>query len=237
MIFCGTKEMVNILFQKLRKARIFCGMIHGDLDQKERLKTVDAFRRGAFRFLIATDVAARGIDFDQITHVVNYDFPTGRETYVHRIGRTGRNGNEGRAISLVCEEDRRMLQMVETYMDQELPVLPCPPAGQEEEKAFWKSQRQKAEIRPEKGKALNEGILRLSIGGGRKSKIRPGDIVGTICGIEGMEVSDIGIIDIRDSLSYVEVLHGKGGQVLEALQTRPIKGKVRKVRKTRGGVS
>ena len=59
--------------------------------------------------------------------------------------------------------------------------------------------------------------------------------MGTICGIEGMEVSDIGIIDIRDSLSYVEVLHGKGGQVLEALQTRPIKGKVRKVRKTRGG--
>lgn len=237
MIFCGTKEMVNVLFQKLRKARIFCGMIHGDLDQRERLKTVDAFRRGAFRFLIATDVAARGIDFDQITHVVNYDFPTGRETYIHRIGRTGRNGNAGRAISLVCEEDRRMLQMVETYMDQELPVIPCPPVSQEAEKAFWKSQRQKAEIRPEKGKALNEGILRLSIGGGRKSKIRPGDIVGTICGIDGIEVSDIGIIDIRDSLSYVEVLNGKGGHVLEALQTRPIKGKVRKVRKTRGALS
>ncbi|MFR2849623.1 MAG: DbpA RNA binding domain-containing protein, partial [Hungatella hathewayi] len=95
------------------------------------------------------------------------------------------------------------------------------------------SQRQKAEIKPEKGKALNEGIMRLSIGGGRKSKLRAGDIVGTICGIEGVEVSDIGIIDIRDSLSYVEILNNKGSQVLEELQTRPIKGKVRKVRKTR----
>lgn len=236
MIFCGTKEMVNVLFQKLRKARIFCGMLHGDLEQKERLKTVDAFRRGAFRYLIATDVAARGIDFENISHVVNYDFPTGRETYVHRIGRTGRNGKEGRAISLVCEEDRRMLQMVETYMERELPVTECPAASPEEVKAFWKSQRQKAEIKPEKGKALNEGIMRLSIGGGRKSKLRAGDIVGTICGIEGVEVSDIGIIDIRDSLSYVEILNNKGSQVLEDLQTRPIKGKVRKVRKTRARI-
>lgn len=233
MIFCGTKEMVNVLFQKLRKARIFCGMLHGDLDQRDRMKTVDAFRRGGFRFLIATDVAARGIDFDQITHVINYDFPTGRETYVHRIGRTGRNGSEGRAISLVCEEDRRMLHMVETYLERELPVTECPPVTLEAEQKFWKDQRKKTEARPDKAQALNEGILRISIGGGRKSKMRAGDLVGAICSMEGMEVADIGIIDIRDSLSYVEILNGKGSQVLEYLQTRPIKGKVRKVRKTR----
>ena len=233
IIFCGTKEMVNVLFQKLRRARIFCGMLHGDLEQKERLKTVDAFRRGCFRFLIATDVAARGIDFEDITHVVNYDFPTGRETYVHRIGRTGRNGKTGRAVSLVCEEDRHMLGMVETYMEQDLPVLECPPASLEAEKAFWKSQRQKIESKPRKGAALNKGILRLSIGGGRKSKMRAGDIVGTICSIDGVAVSDIGIIDIRDSISYVEILNEKGSQVLDCLQAKPIKGKVRKVRRTR----
>lgn len=233
LIFCGTREMVNVLFQKLRRARIFCGMLHGDMEQKERLKTVDAFRRGGFRFLIATDVAARGIDFEEITHVINYDFPTGRETYVHRIGRTGRNGKTGSAISLVCEEDRHMLQMVEIYMEQELPVLECPTASQEAEKAFWKSQRQKVEGKPSRGEALNEGIMRLSIGGGRKSKMRAGDIVGTICSIDGVEVSDIGIIDIRDSLTYVEILNAKGSQVLECLQTKPIKGKVRKVRRTR----
>ena len=105
MIFCGTREMTNVLFQKMRRRRIFCGMLHGEMEQRERLKTVDAFRRGCFRFLIATDVAARGVDFEQITHVVNYDFPTGKETYVHRIGRTGRNGKCGTAVSLVTEED------------------------------------------------------------------------------------------------------------------------------------
>lgn len=231
MIFCGTREMTNVLFQKLRRRRIFCGMLHGEMEQRERLRTVDAFRGGGFRFLIATDVAARGVDFEPITHVVNYDFPTGRETYVHRIGRTGRNGKHGTAISLVTEEDKRMLKQVEEYLGQDLPLTEPPAVDEEKEKAFWKSQRMKAEVTPKKGAALNEGITRLSIGGGRKSKMRAGDIVGTICSIEGVEVSDIGIVDIRDSLSYVEVLHHKGNLVLECLQTKPIKGKVRKVRR------
>lgn len=231
MIFCGTREMTNVLFQKLRRKRIFCGMLHGDMEQKERLKTVNAFRRGGFRFLIATDVAARGIDFEEISHVVNYDFPTGKETYVHRIGRTGRNGNSGTAVSLVTEDDQRMLKQVETYLGRELPVTEPPVIGDEKERAFWKFQRIKAERKPEKGEALNEGITSLSIGGGRKSKMRAGDIVGTICSMEGMEASDIGIVDIRDSISYVEILNRKGNHVLDCLQTKPIKGKVRKVRK------
>lgn len=231
MIFCGTREMTNVLFQKLRRKRIFCGMLHGDMEQRERLKTVDAFRRGGFRFLIATDVAARGIDFEEISHVVNYDFPTGKETYVHRIGRTGRNGNSGTAVSLVTEDDQKMLKQVETYLGRELPVTEPPVIGDEKERAFWKFQRIKAERKPEKGEALNKGITRLSIGGGRKSKMRAGDIVGTICSIEGLEASDIGIVDIRDSISYVEILNRKGNQVLDYLQTKPMKGKVRKVRK------
>ena len=236
IIFCGTREMVNVLFQKLRRHRIFCGMIHGELEQKERLKTIDAFRRGAVRYLIATDVAARGIDLENITHVINYDFPTGRETYVHRIGRTGRNGRTGKAVSLVMAEDRRMLQMTEEYTGRSLPVLVCPESSGEEEKNFWKSQRLKTEAKPSKRAALNQDIIRLSIGGGRKSKMRPGDIVGTLCSIDGIEVSDIGIIDVRESLTYVEILNGKGSHVLESLQDKPIKGKIRKVRTTRGGI-
>ena len=236
IIFCGTREMVGVLFQKLRRNRIFCGMLHGELDQKARLKTVDAFRRDAFRFLIATDVAARGIDFDHITHVINYDFPTGKETYVHRIGRTGRNGKTGTAVSLITGDDERMLTQIEQYTDQMLPVSDCPVRTEEKEKIFWKSQKSKAAVKPGKAAALNAGITRLSIGGGRKSKMRAGDIVGTICGIEGIDVSDIGIIDIRDSLSYVEILNQKGNQVLKSLQTRPIKGKIRKVRTTRGAL-
>ena len=232
MIFCGTREMTNVLFQKLRRRRIFCGMLHGEMEQRERLKTVDAFRRGCFRFLIATDVAARGIDFEHITHVVNYDFPSKKETYVHRIGRTGRNGKCGTAISLVTEDDKRMLKQVEEYAGRKLPFTDLPVLDAEKEKNFWKSQRIKAEIKPKKGTALNKGITRLSIGGGRKSKMRAGDIVGTICSMEGVEADDIGIVDIRDSLSYVEILNSKGDQVMAYLQTRPIKGKIRKVRRS-----
>ncbi len=233
MIFCGTREMVNVLFQKLRRDRIFCGMIHGEIEQKERLKTINAFRRGGFRYLIATDVAARGIDFDNITLVVNYDFPTGRETYVHRIGRTGRKGNKGKAVSIVTGEEERALQMVENYLGTKLPLSACPQPGTEEEKRFWASQRQKREVKAAKGDAVSQSILRLSIGGGRKSKMRAVDIVGTICSIEGVTAEDIGIIDVRESLTYVEILNKKGNLVLEALQTKPIKGKIRKVRATR----
>ena len=233
MIFCGTREMTNVLFQKLRRRRIFCGMLHGVMEQRERLKTVDAFRRGCFRFLIATDVAARGIDFEQITHVVNYDFPSKKETYVHRIGRTGRNGKCGTAISLVTEEDKRMLRQVEEYAGRQLPFTELPVLDEEKEKTFWKSQHIKVEVKPKKGTALNKGITRLTIGGGRKSKMRAGDIVGTICSIEGIEADDIGIVDIRDSLTYVEILNCKGDQVMECLQAKPIKGKIRKVRRSR----
>lgn len=233
MIFCGTREMVNVLFQKLRRDRIFCGMLHGELDQGERLKTIEAFRRGGFRYLIATDVAARGIDFDNITHVFNYDFPTGRETYVHRVGRTGRNGRYGKAVSLVCEGDKRMLGAVEEYMGKTIPLCECPDRKTLDEKAFWARQREKSAPREGKGAALNRAIMRLSIGGGRKSKMRAVDIVGTICSLDNLTAEDIGIIDIRESLTYVEILNEKGTVVLEALQEKPIKGKLRKVRKTR----
>lgn len=234
IIFCGTREMVNVLSHKLKRDRVFCGMLHGEMEQKERLKTVDAFRRGCFRFLIATDVAARGIDFEGITHVINYDFPTGRETYVHRIGRTARNGKSGIAVSLVTEEEEHMVKQIEAYTGQELECSACPSVTEEEKKEFWKCQRTQAALKPRKGEALNEGIMRLSIGGGRKSKLRAGDIVGTICSIEGLDLADIGIIDIRESLSYVEILNHKGNQVLKSLQAKAIKGKIRKVKKTRG---
>lgn len=233
MLFCGTREMVNTLYQKMKRDRISCGMIHGELDQSERLRMIDSFRTGRFRYLIATDVAARGIDFDNITHVINYDFPTGRETYVHRIGRTGRNGKSGKAISLVSQDEKRMKQMVEAYIGRTITMGSYLQAGEAEEKLFWDRQKKPMEPKARKGAALNHNITRLSIGGGTKSKMRAVDIVGTICSISEVDVSDIGIIDVRDSLTYVEILNGKGKKVLEVLQTKPVKGKVRKVRITR----
>ncbi|PNV63587.1 DEAD/DEAH box helicase [Clostridium sp. chh4-2] len=233
MIFCGTREMVNVLYRKLSKDGLRCGMIHGEVDQADRLKTIEAFRDGRIHYLIATDVAARGVDFDNISHVVNYDFPTNKETFVHRCGRTGRNGKTGRAISLVTEEEERMKQAVEAYIGETLPVVECPVPDEQEIRSFKNSQRNQTPLKVRKGAALNKSIMRLSIGGGKKSKIRAVDIVGTICNVEGIGSEDIGIIDVRDSLTYVEILNGKGEMVLEALQSKPIKGKLRKVRKTR----
>lgn len=231
MIFCGTREMVNVLYQKLKRDRILCGMIHGELEQRERLRIIEQFRSGQLRHLIATDVASRGVDFENMTHVLNYDFPTGKETYVHRAGRTGRNGKSGKAISLVCPSDKHMKQQVEAYIGIDLLARPCPVRTEEETKLFWENQRKKLPPKIRKGAALNKKITRLSIGGGRKSKMRAVDIVGTICSIEGIEADDIGIIDVRDSFTHVEVLNGKGNVVLEALQQKAIKGKVRKVKK------
>lgn len=229
IIFCGTREMVNVLFQKMRRKRIFCGLIHGEMEQRERLKNMDAFKRGAFRYLIATDVAARGIDLEGMSHVINYDFPTGRETYVHRIGRTGRNGKRGKAISLIGQEDRQMLAMVEGYMQKTLLLEERPKPTKEQEKAFWQEQRKRPTPTTGKHEALNRGITRLSIGGGHRSKMRAGDLVGAICSIPGVSMEDIGIIDIRDSKSQVEILNDKGGLVFAALQNKTIKGKVRKI--------
>lgn len=230
MVFCGTREMVNVLYQKLKRDQIYCGMIHGELEQRERLKTIDQFRTGQIRFLIATDVASRGVDFENMTHVINYDFPTGRETYVHRAGRTGRNGNSGKAISLVSPLDKRMKQQVEEYIGRQLPVIKCQEKSEAAAALFWERQRKKIRPKAKKGTVLNGNIAHLSVGGGRKSKMRAVDIVGTICSIDQVAAGDIGIIDVRDSITHVEILNGKGKMVFEALQNRPIKGKVRKVK-------
>lgn len=234
MIFCATREMVNVLYRKLTRDGLRCGMIHGEVDQAERLKTIEGFRDGRIHMLIATDVAARGVDFEHISHVINYDFPTSRETYVHRAGRTARNGAVGKAISLVTPDEMRMKDGVEEFIGESLPVCECLQPSEEERKAFVAGQRKQTPLKARKGAALNRSILRLSIGGGKKSKIRTVDIVGTICNIDGVEAEDIGIIDIRESLTYVEILNGKGNEVLEALQQKPVKGKVRKVRVARG---
>lgn len=234
MIFCGTREMVNVLCRRLRKDGVKAGMIHGGIDQQDRLRTVDDFRIGKIRYLIATDVVARGIDFNKLSHVFNYDFPTGKETYVHRIGRTGRNGESGTAISLFSEEDSDMKQQSEKYMGEEIPVCVLGEVSKEEMKTFLARQNEKMVLKKRKGAEFNKTILKLSISGGKKSRMRAVDIVGTVCSIPGLTADDIGVIDVRDSLTYVEILNGKGKKVLDALQEKTVKGKLRKVRITRG---
>ncbi len=114
-----------------------------------------------------------------------------------------------------------------------MPIAELPECTADDEKRFWAYLKKKVVLKPKKGAALNKSITRLSVGGGKKSKMRAVDVVGAICNIQGITAEDIGIIDVRDSLTYVEILNGKGKAVLEVLQEKPIKGKVRKVRITR----
>lgn len=232
MIFCATRDMVNVLYRQLRKAKVRCCMLHGLVDQKERLKTIEDFREGRFFYLIATEVAARGIDFEEISHVINYDLPTSKEAYVHRIGRTGRNGKSGKAISFIQKDELKMLQTIERYTNvpvtiQEMGTIED---REEKEKVFLRRQQQKMQPKAGKGAVVQKDITKLSIGGGRKSKLRAGDIVGTICSVEGVTADDIGVIDVRDSITYVEILNHKGKLVVDQLQERTIKGKIRKVK-------
>jgi ATP-dependent RNA helicase RhlE len=116
LVFTGTKLGCNRLANELNKAGIHADAIHGDKSQQERIKALDAFKAGTMRVLVATDVAARGLDIEALPFVVNYDLPHNPEDYVHRIGRTGRAGASGEAISLVSESETRYLKDIEKLL-------------------------------------------------------------------------------------------------------------------------
>ena len=122
LIFTQMKHAANRVAQKLDAAGIQGTAIHGNKSQAARTKALDGFKRGQFRVLVATDVAARGLDVDDITHVINYDLPVEAETYVHRIGRTARAGADGDAISFCCAEDRAYLREIERLLGQPVPA-------------------------------------------------------------------------------------------------------------------
>ncbi len=127
LVFTGTKLMANRLANELNRAGLQAAAIHGDKTQQERIKALDAFKHGEVRILVATDVAARGLDIEALPYVVNYDLPHNAEDYVHRIGRTGRAGARGEAISLVSEAENRYLEDIEKLI--KTPLVKQPVAG------------------------------------------------------------------------------------------------------------
>ncbi len=132
LIFCNTKIGANRLAYKLQKDGLEAAAIHSDRTQSERMQALAEFKEGKMRILVATDIAARGLDIEQLPFVVNFDLPLNPEDYVHRIGRTGRAGLEGEAISLVGEEDREKIAAVERLIRKKLPLVdpPAMPRGQ-----------------------------------------------------------------------------------------------------------
>ena len=126
IIFCNRKTDVDIVAKSLKKYDYDAAPIHGDLDQSQRTRTLDGFRDGKIRLLIASDVAARGLDIPAVSHVFNFDVPGHPEDYVHRIGRTGRAGREGKAITLCIPRDEKALDAVEKLIQKDIPRLDNP---------------------------------------------------------------------------------------------------------------
>lgn len=237
IIFCRTKDRVDMLSDQLTDLGYNCDQIHGGMVQEDRLDVMNDFKRGEFRYLIATDVAARGIDIDNITHVINYDIPLEKESYVHRTGRTGRAGKKGKAITFVTPFEEKFLQEVEEYIGFEIPTMAVPTEDEVADKRpdFEAKKNIEPAIKKAKNEKLNKHIMKLYFNGGKKKKLRAVDFVGTIAKIEGVSAEDIGIITIMDTFSYVEILNDKGRIVLEKMKNTSIKGKSLKVYEAKKG--
>jgi len=126
IVFCNRKVDVDIVAKSLSKYGFDAAPIHGDLDQSQRTRTLEAFREGKLRLLIASDVAARGLDVPSVSHVFNYDVPSHAEDYVHRIGRTGRAGRDGKAFTIVVPKDEKNFDAVERLIQKTIPRVDSP---------------------------------------------------------------------------------------------------------------
>ncbi|MDG5789838.1 DEAD/DEAH box helicase [Evansella sp. AB-P1] len=235
IIFCGTQERVDLVFTNLNRSNYPCSKIHGGMMQKERFSVMNDFKQGKIRYLVATDVAARGIHIEEVSLVINYDLPMEKERYVHRTGRTGRAGKTGKAISFVTEREKDIIASIEEYIGFSISVnfVPTEVEVNSKQGAFYDKIKEKPSLKKEKGTALNTNIMKLYFNGGKKKKLRAIDFVGTITNIDGVTADDIGIITIEENTSYVDILNGKGPIVLEEMKSKTVKGKQLKVHKAR----
>jgi ATP-dependent RNA helicase DbpA len=211
IVFCNHKATVVELTQALAGAGVSADGLQGDLEQSDRDRVMAKFRNHSTRILIATDVAGRGIDVEALDAVINFDLPFQPEPYVHRIGRTGRAGRRGLAISLVTPRDERKVEAIEEATGVKLEpgsVEALPPGDSK------------------RGAPLDADWETLLIFSGRKDKMRPGDILGALTGeAGGLSASDVGKIEIQDHLSYVAVSKRIGRVALQRLRDGRIKGR------------
>jgi len=203
LIFCNTKAEVIALTDRLYSQGHSVIDIHGDLDQRERNEAVLLFSNASKRIMVATDVASRGLDIKDISLVINYDLPFDKEVYTHRIGRTGRADAKGIALSLYGHQDSEK----------------CAYITDRARKGEMKDLRVDAKF-----KMVSE-FDTLGINGGKKTKLRAGDILGTFCKEIGIDNTQIGKITITETRSYVALHHTVIEKVFKALKKTTIKKK------------
>lgn len=205
IVFTNTKLEAKELAEALVQNKIDALAIHGDLEQYERNDVLVQFANKSCPVLVATDVAARGLDIKELSMVVNYDLPHGMETYTHRIGRTARAGAEGIAITLYNEAEA--LKIEEYQEDASRNFLDT------------------ATLKKEQGFEMKPQFVTLVIEGGKKDKIRAGDILGALTGDVGLPGSSIGKIDIYDRQSYVAIENSLVDEAHKKLKNSKIKNK------------
>ncbi|WP_195428673.1 DEAD/DEAH box helicase [Clostridium sp. D46t1_190503_E9] len=235
IIFCNTKDSVRNLSSLLKKEKISVRELHGDMEQKDRLATMESFKNKEFKVLVATDVAARGIHIDHITNVFNYEVPMEKESYVHRIGRSGRGEKKGLAISLVSKGEKRFLTEIEEYIGYNIEEVSLPVYEEivEGRKRFFESQKNDYSNKTNVKKNIHNEVTKIHITAGKKKKIRNIDILGAFSNLNEVTGDDIGIIDVQDGHSFVDILNGKGNLILKKYKEIKIKGKVAKLSKAK----
>ena len=214
VVFCNTKRECQDIESALNNSGFSVQALHGDLDQKHRDQVLVRFANNSCSILVATDVAARGLDIKELQAVINYDLPWDPEIYVHRIGRTGRAGKKGLAFSLCTEQELNRVVAIEEYQSI--------PAKWDEIAPFEMTYEQRFE----------PPMVTLWIDGGRKDKVRPGDILGALTGATGIEGSDVGKIDVFDAHAYVAIKKNSVDKALVYLKNGKIKGRNFMVRKS-----
>ena len=218
LIFANTKRMVDILSERLGKFRIRAIGLHGDLAQNKREKIIESFKEGRESIVVATDVAARGLDVDGITHVVNYDLPDDTESYVHRIGRTGRMGRKGEAWSFVTREDQPQIEKISSTWNMTIPVVDAPPLPDGVERDPVGRREDWEEVSDVFGMVT----IRLSIGKSDSTKLALADWI-----TEQARVPDIviGEISQSDDETEVEIHVEKVAYVIDVIKAREFNGR------------
>jgi ATP-independent RNA helicase DbpA len=207
LVFCHTKKQCDEVAGYLRDQRIDALAIHGDLDQRDRDQVLVQFANNSCSVLVATDVASRGLDIKALQAVINYELPKDPEVYVHRVGRTGRAGETGIAISIFTEYEQVRVNGIEKYQNK--PCICDVPESLDRQAGY----------------SMQSPMVTIEIGVGRKNKIRPGDLLGALTGDAGLAGSKIGKIDIFEMVSYVAVQKDALRQALNYLSGGKVKGR------------
>lgn len=237
IIFCNTKDKVKKLYENMKKDGFLVEELHGDMSQDKRIFVIKDFKNNKFNILISTDVAARGIHIDDISLVINYDVPRDKENYIHRIGRTGRKDSYGKAITIFTDKDDKYINEIEAYLGYEIKVLEELKIDDIDKGKIKFEKKSKEVLKNRKNKIIEKNIhsevTKIYINAGKKKKIRVIDIVGAFSNLPGINNEDIGVVEVQDLCSYVDILNYKGEELVKKYKEISIKKKMIKLRKDR----